>query len=170
MTRRTVHVQTRKWPDHPHWEYDATHLGVDGWGHWVGVPQGVWLSRPGAGFHAHCDHVVLLPHDDWWLGTFYGDDAGRPVDTYVDISTPVTWRGDLVQAVDLDLDVVKGTSGRIWVDDEDEFAAHRVTLGYPDDVVTHALATCDWVHAAVSAATAPFDGTARGWLARFRTG
>ncbi|HET8602995.1 MAG TPA: DUF402 domain-containing protein [Marmoricola sp.] len=165
---RSVHVQTRKWPDSPHWEYDATHLGVDGFGHWVGVRQGAWLSRPGAGFHAHCDQVVLLPHDDWWLGTFYGDDPERPVDTYVDIATPATWVGDLVHSVDLDLDVVRGVSGRIWIDDEDEFAEHRATLGYPEDVAAQALAACDRVHAAVTAGEPPFDRTPHGWLARFR--
>lgn len=165
---RSVHVQTRKWPDSPHWEYDATHLGVDGFGHWVGVRQGAWLSRPGAGFHAHCDQVVLLPHDDWWLGTFYGDDPERPVDTYVDIATPATWVGDLVHSVDLDLDVVRGVSGRIWIDDEDEFAEHRATLGYPEDVAAQALAACERVHAAVTAGEPPFDRTPHGWLARFR--
>jgi hypothetical protein len=167
---RTVHVQTRKWPDSPHWEYDAIHLGADGFGHWVGVAQGNWLSRPDAGFHAACDHVVLLPHDAWWLGTFYGDDAERPIDTYVDIATPVTWDGDLVRSVDLDLDVIRGVTGRIWVDDEDEFAEHRVSLDYPADVVAQALAACDEVHAALLAERPPFDGTARGWLAKFRAG
>ncbi|MGH3445203.1 MAG: DUF402 domain-containing protein [Nocardioidaceae bacterium] len=172
MTRapRTVHVQTRKWPDTPHWEYDATYLGADGFGHWVGVAKGVWLSRPGAGFHAQCDQVVLLPHDEWWVATFYGDDVERPVDVYVDIATPVTWEDDLVHTVDLDLDVVQGPTGRIWVDDEDEFAEHRVALDYPADVVEHAVAGCRHVLDAVTRHGAPFDGTARDWLARFRAG
>ena len=34
-------------------------------------------------------------------------------------------RAATVTAVDLDLDVVRGWTGRVWVDDEDEFAAHR---------------------------------------------
>ena len=72
------------------------------------------------------------PHDAWWLGTFYGDDARRPFDTYVDVATPAVWHGeDLVRAVDLDLDVIRGTTGRIWVDDEDEFADHRVRWATP---------------------------------------
>jgi predicted RNA-binding protein associated with RNAse of E/G family len=167
---RTVDVRARKWPDSPHWEHEAVALGADGWGQWVGVAKGTWISRPGAGFHAHCDQVVLLPHDAWWVATFYGDDAERPVDIYVDITTPVTWDGDLAHSVDLDLDVVRGLSGQIWVDDEDEFAEHRVSLGYPDDVVKQALAACERVHAALVAGDPPFDGTARDWLARFRAG
>ena len=84
--------------------------------------------------------MTLVPHDAWWLATFYGDDARRPFDIYVDIATPATWHDDhLVRAVDLDLDVIRGTTGRVWVDDEDEFAAHRVELDYPDEVVEQAV-------------------------------
>ena len=55
------------------------------------------------------------------------------------MATPAVWHGeDLVRAVDLDLDVIRGTTGRVWVDDEDEFAEHRVSLGYPDEVIEQA--------------------------------
>jgi hypothetical protein len=166
--QRTVRVLTRKWPDLPHWEFDAVRLGVDALGHWVGVPAGTWLAKPGAGFHAWCDHVVLLPHDAWWVATIYGDDADRPVDVYVDITTPCTWSDDesQVTAVDLDLDVIKGPTGRVWVDDEDEFAEHQVSLGYPDDVVATALESCRAVLQAVTEGAEPFDGSARPWLER----
>ena len=40
-----------------------------------------------------------------------------------------------MRAVDLDLDVVEGLDREVWVDDEDEFAEHRVELGYPREVV-----------------------------------
>lgn len=165
---RTVRVLTRKWPDLPHWEFDAVRLGVDALGHWVGVRTGTWLEKPGAGFHAWCDHVVLIPHDDWWLATLYGPDADRPVDVYVDIATPCTWAEDesWVRAVDLDLDVIKGPTGRVWVDDEDEFAEHRVTLGYPEDVAAAAVRSCAEVLKAVTAGAAPFDGSVHHWLAR----
>ena len=52
---------------------------------------------------------------------------------YVDITTPPVWDGTVLRAVDLDLDVVRGNTGRVWVDDEDEFADHRVRFGYPDE-------------------------------------
>ena len=165
---RTVLVQTRKWPDDPHWEFDAVRLGTDAVGHWVGVPRGTWISKPGKGFTAWCDHVVLIPHDGWWLATIYGDDPDRPVDVYVDIATPSTWAddGSWVKAVDLDLDVIQGPTGRVWVDDEDEFAEHQVRFGYPRDVIDAAVRSCDEILAAVSAKVAPFDGSAQRWLAR----
>ncbi|MCW2780959.1 MAG: hypothetical protein JWR35_1408 [Marmoricola sp.] len=169
---RTIRVQTRKWPDDPHWEFDAIRLGVDGHGHWVGLLKGTWLSRPGAGFHAQCDQVVLIPYDEWWVATFYGDDDDRPVDIYVDIATPAQWDepSGVVKAVDLDLDVIRGPSGRVWVDDEDEFADHQVQLGYPTDVIDAAMQSCETVLAAVTDRATPFDETtSAGWLARLRS-
>jgi protein associated with RNAse G/E len=159
----------RKWPDSPHWEFDAVWLGADASGQWVGIPAGTWLSRPGAGFHATADHVSLFPHDAWWSAVFYGDDATRPVDTYVDIATPSTWVGDTVRCVDLDLDVIRGTTGRVWVDDEDEFADHRQSLAYPPAVVDRALASCAEVQRLVAADEPPFArSAAAGWIARLR--
>ncbi len=164
-----VRLETRKWPDSPHWEFDAVWLGADGIGQWVGLPRGTWLSRPGAGFHATAPHVVLVPHDAWWVATFYDDDPDRPVDTYVDITGPATWHGDTIRCVDLDLDVIRGVSGRVWVDDEDEFAEHRLSLGYPDDVVEGAVRSCADVLARVQADAPPFDrAAAAARIARLR--
>ena len=166
---RPVRVECRKWPDDPHWEFDSTYLGVDAHGTWVGITEGTLLASPTRAFQATADHVTLVPHDAWWLATFYGADQRRPFDTYVDVATPAVWHGEgLVRAVDLDLDVIRGTTGRVWVDDEDEFAAHRVSLDYPDDVVAQAIASCQEVLDAVEHGTAPFDGVHLEWLARLR--
>ena len=165
---RTIRVLTRKWPDLPHWEFDAVRLGVDGHGHWVGVPAGTWLSRPDRGFHAWCDHVVLVPHDAWWVATMYGDDADRPVDVYVDISTPSTWSEGEVRTVDLDLDVIRDPDGTVWIDDEDEFAEHQVSLRYPADVVAAAEASCAEVLRAVTELNGAFSGVHLDWIARLK--
>jgi hypothetical protein len=167
---RTVRIECRKWPDDPHWEFDAVRLGSDVHGVWCGIATGTVIARPGITMTAAADHVTLAPYDDWWLGTFYGDDPQRPFDAYVDIATPSVWHGeDRMRAVDLDLDVIRGTTGRVWVDDEDEFAEHRVSLAYPEDIVAGAVASCRRVEAAVRDGEPPFDPvTARGWLARFR--
>jgi hypothetical protein len=51
------------------------------------------------------------------------------------------------------------------VDDEDEFADHRLRWDYPEAVVTAALAACGLVEAAVRRCQAPFDGeTHLPWL------
>jgi protein associated with RNAse G/E len=86
---------------------------------------------------------------------------------YVDITTAPVWDGDTLRAVDLDLDVIRGSSGRVWVDDEDEFADHRVRFGYPDEVVRLAITSCDEVLAALGSRLPPYDGVVgAAWIDR----
>lgn len=160
-----------KWGGRPHWEFDAVFLGSDQHGDWLGVPAGTEMVRPGAAYVAPTHQACLVPPpgpdaDRGWLGTFH--DVGGPVRAYVDITTPPAWSGSTVRAIDLDLDVLLGNTGRAWVDDEDEFADHRVRFGYPDEVARAALASCDRVRALVAGAVAPYDGSAGAWLARLR--
>jgi uncharacterized protein len=169
-----VDVIISKWGGRPHWEFVATYLGEDEHGHWLGLPVGTEFRRPGAHFRGANAQVTLLPHDGWWVATFHGPGAttwtdlgGAEVELYVDITTPAVLDAQTVRCVDLDLDVVRGTNGTVIVDDEDEFAEHRVTFGYPADVVRAAEDSCAALLAAVSARTAPFDAAAsRVWLAQ----
>jgi len=169
-----VRVVMTKWGDRPHWEFDATYLGSDEHGDWLGIPAGTTMTRPGVDYVAPTAQVGLVPGagtdvERGWLATFH--DVGGPVRLYVDMTTPPTWDGAIVRAVDLDLDVVQDPDGRVWVDDEDEFARHRTELGYPDDVVDLAAASRDRVRGLIVAGSAPFDGAARRWFAELaRTG
>ena len=166
-----------KWGERPHWEFDGVLLGRDGHGDWVGVPAGTPMARPGASFVAQVDQVCLVPAAGpdpgrGWLATFHNRGGhvwqrlAAPVDVYVDMTTPPAWDGPVLRAVDLDLDVIRGTTGRVWIDDEDEFADHRVRFGYPEEVSRLAMDSCDRVVAAVRAGEAPYDGSAQPWLQR----
>lgn len=171
-----VRVVMSKWGDRPHWEFDAVFLGSDEHGDWCGIPAGTHMSRPGAEYVAPVTQVGLSPAVDapggrFWLATFHAAggptwrDLGAPVLMYVDMTTPPAWDGSVLRAVDLDLDVIRGTTGRVWVDDEDEFARHRVDFGYPEDVVAQAMASCDQVRDAMLGLQAPYDGeTHLPWL------
>lgn len=160
-----VRLVTTKWGDRPHWEFDATYLGADAHGDWIGIPVGTPMARPGAAFVTEAAQVGLVPPDAGWLATFHA--PGWPVATYVDMTTVPVWDGDVVRAVDLDLDVVLLAGGDVFVDDEDEFAEHRVRFGYPPDVVALAEEAAAWVSEAVLQQRAPFDDdTAAGWLDR----
>ncbi len=170
-----VRVAMTKWRDKPHWSFDCRFLGSDEHGDWIGITAGTPMARPGASYVAPNDQVGLVPAPGpdsarGWLATFHGHGSpvwaslGAPVEVYVDITTPPVWDGSVLRAVDLDLDVVRGTTGRVWIDDEDEFARHRVSLGYPDEIARHALASCEAVHRAMVARTAPYDGIAATWL------
>ncbi|CUR58960.1 conserved hypothetical protein [metagenome] len=168
-----VRVAMTKWGDQPHWEFDAVFLGRDEHGEWAGCPAGTRMSRPGAEYVAPVDQVCLVPQPATgsgsdlarsFLATFHA--PGGQVSLYVDMTTPALWTGEALTAVDLDLDVVRGTTGRVWIDDEDEFAEHRVTLDYPLRIVALASASCDRVHGLVHAGAAPFDAaTPQPWFA-----
>ena len=164
-----VRVVMTKWGGRPHWEFDAILLGSDEHGDWLGVPGGTPMSRPGAHFVAPVDQVCLSPAlgadaERGWCATFHA--TGGPADVYVDMTTPPVWDGAVLRAVDLDLDVIRGTTGRIWVDDEDEFAEHRRSFGYPEEISRLAMDSCDRVRAELEAGRAPYDQTAAAWFAR----
>lgn len=173
-----------KWDGAEHWSYAGRWLGRDEHGDWVGLPTGTRFSRPGREVRSPNDQVTLVPRPEaterGWMAAFHApgtgpsawvDLGGAEVEVYVDVTTAPLWvpgpdgEGAVVRAVDLDLDVVRGTDGTVLVDDEDEFAEHQRTLGYPDALVAAAQASCEGVLAAVTDHAAPFDGTCRAWLA-----
>jgi hypothetical protein len=165
-----IRVVLSKWGGRRHYEFDAAYLGSDEHGEWCGLPGGTVFVRPGAEYVAPVDQAMLVPaegaRDRGWIATFHA--SGGVVEVYVDMTTPPEWHGMTLRAVDLDLDVVRGLDGRVWVDDEDEFAEHRVAFGYPEDVVADAEATAERFRTAVASRRTPFDGTThRVWLDRF---
>ena len=156
-----------KWGGRPHWHIPGVRLGEDEHGTWLGIPSGTRLSRPGSSYVTAQPTVTVLHPARWSVSTFYPDLNDPPVAIYVDVCTPPVFSADgtEVTSVDLDLDVVKGCNGRVWVDDEDEFAQHRSEFGYPDDVVGAALRSCEQVRRDVTDGAPPYDGTAAAWLA-----
>jgi len=165
----TVRCEMTKWPDRPHWVFAGTYLGADEHGDWIGFPRGTRFTRPGADVTMPNDQVGLVPSESLaergWLATFHG--PGSDFRLYVDMASPPAWDGGVVRSVDLDLDVIQGVTGRVWVDDEDEFADHQVRFAYPPDVVAGALASAQWVESAVRNRQVPFDGeTHLSWLHR----
>ena len=169
---RDVRLRFTKWGERPHWETTLTHLGEDAHGVWLGGPAGVTFSRPGVSFETTGASVTLVPKDRPWVATFYGGkDFGHLHDTlvYVDMTTPAVWSrdGSDVTMVDLDLDVIQRHDGSVFVDDEDEFAARQVEMGYPADVIAMAERSRDEVVAAIRGGVAPFDATTHApWIAK----
>ncbi|WP_183096055.1 DUF402 domain-containing protein [Nocardioides stalactiti] len=160
-----VRVVMTKWGGRPHWEYDATYLGADVHGEWLGVPRGTHYARPGMEFVATFASAVLVPAGGAAHVAGFNDEHAKAA-TYVDMTTPAQWEGATLHAVDLDLDVVRLQDGTVFLDDEDEFAEHQVSYGYPADVVAMTERSAADVLAAVQRGAAPYDGSHQVWLDR----
>jgi protein associated with RNAse G/E len=158
----TVDVDFRKWGDRQHWRFKAPLLGEDEYGTWVGAPPGVAYTGPrGAGFFEPA-FVQLFPRSEWWVAVW---NATGDVELYVDVATPPQWPApDHATMIDLDLDVFRRRDGSVTLDDEDEFAEHRVLYRYPDDVVERALATARHLMDAVSNRREPFGAASDRWF------
>lgn len=163
-----VRMWFRKWDGAPHWRWTMPYLGADRHGHWLGSLPGVEVARPGASYRTDAATAFLIPHDGYFLASV-NDPASRIV-IYVDITSKPEWQRDqdgwLVEAIDLDLDVVRTSDGRTWIDDEDEFAEHSVRYGYPENVITRTRATAEAVLAEVRAGDGPYGAEGQHWLDR----
>ncbi|WP_328808905.1 DUF402 domain-containing protein [Nonomuraea montanisoli] len=165
-----IMVVYRKYGGALHWHHRGTLLGEDEHGVWVAAPPGT-VARKGDGPPVTWETaiVMLFPRDAWWTASFHA----RPhrTDVYVDVTTVPEWRdGDVaelaeVTMVDLDLDVIRMRDGRLFLDDEDEFAEHQVLLGYPAEVVARAEETAAMLMTAVGSRQGPFGGAHEPWLA-----
>jgi protein associated with RNAse G/E len=157
----------RKWGDVAHWRFPVERLGTDEFGTWLGaVPPTPYTGPRGAGAWTH-NFVMCIPSDAWWVATFnaYTTDLGARI--YVDMTTVPVWLSDThVQAIDLDLDVIRTWSDEVIIDDEDEFAEHQVKYGYPPDIVDAARASCDEIFERVSLRDEPFGEVGTSWLKR----
>jgi hypothetical protein len=169
-----VLVRYGKWGGGRHYEFTMSRLGEDEHGVWLGAPAQTTLWRPGATFPSATEWVTCFARTAGWTASFYPR-ASHDVGAYVDITTPPSWSRDadvgrdVVSMVDLDLDVVLRVDGELLLDDQDEFDAHRHSLGYPADVVAAAQTTTAAVYEAMAAGAEPYFSVGQRWLAGYAT-
>jgi uncharacterized protein len=161
-----VSFRMRKWDGSPHRQMMMVYLGSDAYGRWVSIPTGVRVRQPGSSSVGRAAHVMLMPHDGCFLAHFNAPTSENVI--YADITTAPEFGHDrngwVLAAADMDLDVVRRADGRTWIEDEDEFAEHIVSYGYPADVVATTRATADALLAAVRREVEPFGVTWRRWI------
>jgi uncharacterized protein len=160
-----VEMRFTKWGGRLHWHYPVVPLGVDRHGWWLGGPRGTWFQRGDeAPIRRKYDNVMLVPDRGDWIASW---SSGGDSEVYVDVTNRPHKSDHLIEAVDLDLDVIRLRDGRVVLVDEDEFAEHQVLLGYPAEVIARARATADDLLAVVTAGAEPFGRVGRDWLTRF---
>lgn len=70
--------------------------------------------------------------------------------------------------IDMDLDVIRTADRGVFIDDQDEFAEHSVSMRYPQQLIEDIQAAADGLYHAVKAQQAPFDGTDVEWFTEGR--
>lgn len=163
---RSVLVDIRKYDGSVSGRWTATRLGEDEHGVWLGTPRGVPVTATKGGWANRFDHVLLVPRGEWWIATFC---AAPGPEMYCDVCTVPEWDAGatVLSAIDLDLDVVRSHGGEAYAKDEEEFAEHRVSYGYPGSVVEGAQRACAWLMEAGhrdGAGAEPFTSAYRRWL------
>ncbi|MGW8947451.1 DUF402 domain-containing protein [Streptomyces koyangensis] len=164
--RAPVLIDVRKYDGTLSARWTAERLGEDQHGVWLGTPKGT-VGRSARGeWTSRFAYVVLVPRGQWWTATFC---AAPGPELYGDVCTVPEWNPDrtAVHQTDLDLDVVRPRGGEAHVEDEEEFAEHRVRYGYPEHVVTEARRACAWLREAGrrhGAGAEPFASAYGPWL------
>ena len=171
----TVELRYTKWDGRLHWHFDLEYLGEDEHGLWLGAPRGCPLQRGEEPPKASVvGFVCLIPRQGCWTAYFnlpsdsdaLGLPPGECVEIYIDLTDEPKRLDDAVEAIDLDLDVLRWRDGRVTLEDEDEFLEHQTTYGYPPDVITQVEATARELRESVEARTEPFGTAVEPWLAR----
>lgn len=155
----------RKYDGTPHWRFDSVYLGSDRHGVWVGGAPGDVFQRPGRRFLADAHYVTLIPEGQF-VATFNAESVAVRSRVYVDVMSVPQWQDAEVQAIDLDLDVIRRYTGEVLIDDEDEFAEHQVAYGYPPELIDSVRRTADDLLVAVQTEQEPFGRVGFDWLAR----
>ncbi|NUT32537.1 MAG: DUF402 domain-containing protein [Hamadaea sp.] len=155
-----LRVEITKFDGSPHRGYPAVLLGVDDYGHWLGVPAGTVSD---SGTRHERPWVLLVPFEGWWTAMFNPAPQGSEV--YCDITTPAEWIADRVLLADLDLDVKRRReSGAVLLVDTDEFDLHARRFGYPPQLIERAWEAARFLQRALSDGSEPFGTYYQGWL------
>jgi hypothetical protein len=160
-----VDVVFRKFDGRLHRRAVELHLGEDEWGTWLGVPIGTEVHYATTGITRADEHrgVRLIPHGGWYTALFFA--PTRKLQMYCDITAPAEWSGSTqVTIVDLDLDVIRTHRGRVALLDEDEFATHQVSYGYPAETIAEAARSAQQVLTASRKRIEPFGSRYLTWL------
>ncbi len=151
-----LHIASTKYDGSLHYQYDAYLVDITGplIRCWVDVGTR-WDSYRGSGITRHRETVLFFT-DRWYNIRHNHDLRLSRFETYSNIALPAHLEGDTIRWVDLDIDVIRTERGVI-IDDEDEFADHRIRMSYPEVLVQQALAATKEATSLLHQRAYPFD-------------
>lgn len=158
----------RKFDGGVHWSHQTFFLGEDQYGKWFAQTTGAHSFRPGLEYVTETDTVMLVSPDGDFVAKFFPPGREDGMLLYVDIAHDVTWHPELgkVTGIDMDLDVLHATDERgIWIEDIEEFQAHKERYSYPEDLINHSWMLATEILEKVINEEGPYDTvTAPGWF------
>jgi protein associated with RNAse G/E len=163
--RRAMRVRSLKYDGSLNYEWPGQVVWEDHAGFIWFTPAGAPFTRPSGTTPVPYDWIGRVWYDHWYmvdaslLPVAVAGVAGVVHHYYCNIGAPGGWEDDIYRFVDLDLDVTIFPDGRSELLDEDEFAAHQVRFGYPDEVIAASWQSVDDVLALAEVRATPFDGS-----------
>lgn len=162
-----IEIAYTKWrdaaPHAAHYAYRMRLLGEDERGVWGSCDVGEEVFKEGKlAFVREEAFLCLVPRVGCWSALWYPP-SDAEYEVYVDINSHPVWSEDRVTMVDLDFDVVRKRDGSVMLVDEDEFEAHSVAYGYPDELVELARSAAATVFDDVATPAEPFSTAWRSW-------
>lgn len=164
----TVLFHWRKYNGREHWLHRTEHLGTDEHGEWFVQRQGVVSSRPGMSYVTETALVLLLPPSGNWVARIFPNGRDDRMKLYIDLATDAVYHREegKVTAVDMDLDVIQLDDGHLYLEDEQEFREHTVTMNYPQALVAETKHEASKLLEALETEAEPFGSVADYWLAQ----
>ena len=159
--RRTVRIASTKYDRSRHYEFDAQLLAHEGPMLRLLVMEGTpYTGYRGEGAIQTTFTALFWTDRDYNLFHNHRPAGRRRITSYANVALPAELNGDVLRWVDLDLDVIVDADGGVILDDEDEFADHRLRFAYPQDVVSRAITARDELMRLAAAGAFPFDRAA----------
>ncbi len=150
-------LRVTKYDGEAHWIQHLRVLSDDGSLLRAHGPAGSPIFTSRGEFRSRYDSFVHFWRDRWYNVFRLAEPGEETALWYCNVTTPPQFEDGEIRYIDLDLDVTVRASGTIELLDADEFEAHRLKYGYPEDVVAHAQAAVGELSALAQRHQFPFD-------------
>jgi uncharacterized protein len=155
-----IRVMSTKYDGSPHNEWPAQLISSTGTEIRIHVSPGTEELVRGYQLRRIKDGFIGWYWTDRWYNIWQFEPEHSPA-FYANVSLPCKLKGYILHWVDMDLDVLQTPDGTLSIKDQDEFDRNCSRMGYPRDVIAHALEARDEIVALAQKRQLPFQCTGR---------